>query len=396
LKTDELKFVKNQKNMPKLQRDHKIDVLVRRIKTLNTKIESVQEKIKSSSKDLCQICLQQFTKPCITPCCDTIFCFECLVQSVSSNCLVCTEKISIKQLKLINNNKNDENNNSKDLKTKVIKVRNKFEMLKEILINNKNKRMLIFSEYDETFHKIERILDELNIRYSQLKGSVVNIIKNFEESTIQVLMLNAKYTGAGLNLQCADITILFNRFKKEREEQAIGRAHRLGRKNPLDLYYLVHEGEAIDDLNNNQMDNMDFINNIKADDEDDDDRPKKKNNKIIDNTVKQNNDNKVMDFNLSDDDIQEKKIVKKVSNEHIRGRKLLARAIKKNNTKLSESSESSESSKSNSSDESNESDESDKSNESDKSGESDESSESEDEIYKRILNKRKNNLIKDV
>ena len=259
LKTNELKFIKNQKNMPKAQRDGKIETLNKRITSLNTKIKTVQERIKSNSKDICQLCLQHFTKPCITPCCDTIFCFECLVHLTNQKCLICGEKFSLKSLKLINNDKNNITKNGKKENAEIKLLKNKFDTLSDILESTKGQRILIFSEYDTTFGKVETILNDLKIKYRELKGSVVNVIKMFEDSEINVLLLNAKYNGAGLNLHCADTVILFSRFSKEREEQAIGRAHRLGRKNPVNIYYLIHDGEFNQDLNNNQMDDVKFV-----------------------------------------------------------------------------------------------------------------------------------------
>jgi hypothetical protein len=57
-------------------------------------------------------------------------------------------------------------------------------------------------------------------------------------------MLNAQYFGAGMNLQMTTDLVIYHRFSNEMEEQIIGRAQRLGRKTPLNVYYLLHNNES--------------------------------------------------------------------------------------------------------------------------------------------------------
>ena len=49
--------------------------------------------------------------------------------------------------------------------------------------------------------------------------------------------------GAGLNIECATHVVMFHRMSSELENQIIGRAMRLGRKQPLDVVHLLHENE---------------------------------------------------------------------------------------------------------------------------------------------------------
>ena len=46
-------------------------------------------------------------------------------------------------------------------------------------------------------------------------------IENFKNGEITVLMLNAKFYGAGMNLQMATDIVIYHRFSKEMEEQII-------------------------------------------------------------------------------------------------------------------------------------------------------------------------------
>ena len=73
-------------------------------------------------------------------------------------------------------------------------------------------------------------------------------------------MLNAEFFGAGMNLQMTTDLVIFHRFKQEMEEQIIGRAQRLGRKTPLNVYYLIHENESSELENKFKFEDINNIN----------------------------------------------------------------------------------------------------------------------------------------
>jgi ERCC4-related helicase len=69
------------------------------------------------------------------------------------------------------------------------------------------------------------------------------VIEDFTNGTINVVMMNAKHYGSGLNLQMATDVIIYHEMAKELEIQVIGRAQRLGRSSSLNVHYLLHENE---------------------------------------------------------------------------------------------------------------------------------------------------------
>lgn len=69
------------------------------------------------------------------------------------------------------------------------------------------------------------------------------ILRDFEKKTIKVLFLNSKTMGAGMNLQTATHVILLHKMMDEEEKQILGRAYRMGRREPLHVYQLLHERE---------------------------------------------------------------------------------------------------------------------------------------------------------
>ena len=76
-------------------------------------------------------------------------------------------------------------------------------------------------------------------------GATINkTIENFEKGKIQVLFLNSRELGTGLNLVSATDIILYHALTPSLENQVVGRALRMGRTAPLTVHKLLHEGEA--------------------------------------------------------------------------------------------------------------------------------------------------------
>ena len=125
-----------------------------------------------------------------------------------------------------------------------------FDKLKnlEILLKNKEdkSKFLIFSEFDISFDRILNILQKNNIKYSFLKGNkymIQNIIRDFETADLDILLINIYNYGSGMNLQCATDIVMFHKFDKNIEQQVIGRGQRFGRKDSLNIHYLLNENE---------------------------------------------------------------------------------------------------------------------------------------------------------
>jgi len=200
----------------------------------------------------CIICMDELkydNYPSITPCCNQLLCFDCLIEMKKYNkkikCPNCRKYIDIKSVCVLNDKIKDKTKNNDGKKNK--KKYTKIDILNEILENNKNGKYLIFSEHDESFVKIEKLLINKKLKYREMKGNnmvITNIIKQFTQGHLNVLLLNTQHMGAGLNLQmCSDI-ILFHRQRNDLEKQLIGRGQRLGRTNSLKVHYLLHDNEV--------------------------------------------------------------------------------------------------------------------------------------------------------
>ena len=112
--------------------------------------------------------------------------------------------------------------------------------------DKKNKRFLIFTNNYFLINSITKAFEKNEITYTILKGNnntINNRLKKYNRKEIQVLLLNAKYFGNGLNLQHTDEIYIFNNLTHEMEKQVIGRANRFGRKKPLVVNYVLYNNE---------------------------------------------------------------------------------------------------------------------------------------------------------
>ncbi|MRH41697.1 helicase SNF2 [Aquibacillus halophilus] len=126
----------------------------------------------------------------------------------------------------------------------------KLEQLMEIVSNAQanNKRMLIFSQFTSMLHIIEEQLTRAGIRYFYIDGQVpskerVEMVERFNQGENDVFLISLKAGGTGLNLTGADTVILYDLWWNPAvEEQAAGRAHRMGQKNVVQVIRLVAKG----------------------------------------------------------------------------------------------------------------------------------------------------------
>lgn len=224
----------------------KIKEITDRIKKLEIQMTSIKDKIYHLNDEYCPICLDHFTMPTITQCCNNIFCFKCIVTTLHSSisCPYCRESIEIKNLNVISNELNKDTYIVK--KEATIQLKSKLDNLMEILEKKSDGKFIIVSNYLETFDKVILTMNKNKILYGIISGSennIKNIIGLFEKGKISVLMMNSQIDNYGLDLPMASDIILYHKIDKKIEEMIISRAYRLGRSEPLNVYSLCYETE---------------------------------------------------------------------------------------------------------------------------------------------------------
>jgi hypothetical protein len=249
---------------PSQQKEHesRIKFIQNQINKLEEKYNDIKKKIYDLNDSHCPVCMGEFTNPIITECCKSCFCFDCLAISLgelkSNKCPNCRQMISQSTIHVIADKSTIEQEKAK-INSNKYELKDKMDVLVDLIEAKPDGSFMVFANYAETFTKIEQKLKELGITYHILKGVASVVKKNiddFREKKVRVLMLNAQFFGAGMNLQMTTDLVIFHRFKQEMEEQIIGRAQRLGRKTPLNVYYLLHDNESNDIVNNFKFDDQ--------------------------------------------------------------------------------------------------------------------------------------------
>lgn len=116
----------------------------------------------------------------------------------------------------------------------------KFEALMQDLetIVEEGHKVLVYSQFTSMLHIMTRSAKERNWDYGYLDGSTKNreeVVKRFQEDSSQfIFFISLKAGGVGLNLTAADYVYLYDPWWNEAvEEQAINRAHRIGRQDSV-------------------------------------------------------------------------------------------------------------------------------------------------------------------
>jgi SNF2 family DNA or RNA helicase len=221
---------------------------------LQTKIQSVKEQLKTIGVRLdqcniteeCPICYENSKENncTLTPCCNHMFCGKCILQSLARQptCPMCRANVIATQL--IHIVKTTENKKHK--KKEVSKLLSKSNQLLEFLKSNPTAQVLIFSRYENPFTSLGNKFTEEGISHHILSGNkdvVASTIRAFETGEKRVLFLPTQSAGAGINLVTATHVVLLHAMTPDEEKQVIGRAYRLGRKDPLHVIHLLHEAE---------------------------------------------------------------------------------------------------------------------------------------------------------
>lgn len=234
-------------SLAEAERHQKVKRLEKVVDRLRTRYDSIKELIYNLNDQYCPICMDEFEKPTLVNCCQNVFCFECitLASSESQKCPFCRKRMHKENFFVIEDEK--EIKEQKNSMAEKDQKKDKMEVLTKIIRSKPDGKFMIFANFTQTFKKIEKELLSMGVNYKILKGQnkkIAKAIQDFEKGEISVIMLNAKYFGAGMNLQMATDLVIYHRFDKELEEQVIGRAQRLGRTCKLNIYYLLHSNES--------------------------------------------------------------------------------------------------------------------------------------------------------
>lgn len=126
----------------------------------------------------------------------------------------------------------------------------KLDHLMELIENalENKRRILVFSQFASMLRIIREELDKIKIGCFYLDGQTpakerVAMTERFNKGENDLFLISLKAGGTGLNLTGADTVILYDLWWNPAvEEQAAGRAHRMGQKNCVQVMRLITKG----------------------------------------------------------------------------------------------------------------------------------------------------------
>jgi SNF2 family DNA or RNA helicase len=244
---------------------------------LNTCIQS----IKSNEYDqTCPICLETISNMSITKC-GHKHCWDCIreshrIQSANNGntrCATCNVPISISDVYLVRQiveQKKDDCNERDSIieNVKSTKIGTIIHFIKSM---DKKNKIILFSQWDQLLHKVGDFLQRYNINIVYCSGSVYqkqNAINTFiKDPNTNIIMLSSSHAASGINLTIAHKIILLEpvygpvEYRRNIENQAIGRADRIGQNNPIDVYRFIIKDTLEEDIINGNIDDK-FMKNL--------------------------------------------------------------------------------------------------------------------------------------
>lgn len=146
----------------------------------------------------------------------------------------------------------------------------KVKILCQILDASKkaNDKVLIFSQSIPTLDYLEELCIRQHRKYARLDGTTPitkrqDMIKEFNKGNTDIYLISTAAGGLGLNLPIANRVIIFDfKWNPIMEEQAVGRAYRIGQTKPTFVYRFVAGGTFEDTVHNKTVFKMQLASRV--------------------------------------------------------------------------------------------------------------------------------------
>jgi superfamily II DNA or RNA helicase len=153
---------------------------------------------------------------------------------------------------------------------KSIELSNKVKILCQILDAAKaaGDKTLVFSQSIPTLNFLEDLCIAQGRQYARLDGSTKmskrqSHTKAFNQGDLDSYLISTAAGGLGLNLPGANRVVIFDfKFNPIMEEQAVGRAYRIGQKKPTFVYRFIAGGTFEDSVHNKTIFKMQLASRV--------------------------------------------------------------------------------------------------------------------------------------
>jgi SNF2 family DNA or RNA helicase len=110
-------------------------------------------------------------------------------------------------------------------------------------LREQDRHVLVFSQFTSMLELISDALTAERFEHATLTGGTADRgtpVRRFQSGEVHILLASLKAGGVGLNLTAADAVIHYDPWWNPAvERQAVDRAHRLGREQPVFIYKLL-------------------------------------------------------------------------------------------------------------------------------------------------------------
>jgi SNF2 family DNA or RNA helicase len=120
-------------------------------------------------------------------------------------------------------------------------------------------KVLVFSSSIPTLEYLDELLTQQDMLFGRIDGQTnmqkrMQALEDFHNDDFDIMLVSTKAGGVGLNIQGANRVFIFDfGFNPAWEEQAIGRAYRLGQTKPVYVYRFVAGGTFENEIYNKQL-----------------------------------------------------------------------------------------------------------------------------------------------
>lgn len=117
-----------------------------------------------------------------------------------------------------------------------------------ITLKTKKEKVLIFCQMTKMMDILEEFFLFKKYNYLRLDGSSSiddrwDMVNNFQTKNVFIFLLSTRAGGLGITLTAADAVIFYDSdWNPTIDEQAVDRAHRIGRTKEINVYRLVTKG----------------------------------------------------------------------------------------------------------------------------------------------------------
>lgn len=218
------------------------------IKEINESKEIVKdttkniEYVKVELEKDCGICLGEIEDKFTILQCGHMYCTECISAIMQTNLNKCpTCKLNLKNTIIYTINNDNKEKLSNDLVNLYgTKIANLINISKTL-----EGKIVLFSYSASLLSNIKSILNTNNIKSLLITDDNIHKVNDFYEDDNKVLILSSDYNASGLNITCAKNIIVLEplkrdyMYRKQIENQIIGRLHRIGQDKEINFIRLI-------------------------------------------------------------------------------------------------------------------------------------------------------------